>query len=172
VNGHRFHSFRSRAAAAFARLSGRPIDADTREREMRNEIERLRQKRVLSADAMAARVTSPTTVGTAALKIRAAFSIPSVSQLRDTMASEQRPLNLSEHWANLCAQTISTSSFDRIDSWWLDFGASTPVGTRLNELNVSLADVIPHALQMTPCPAAIDLIANHEALEKELTEAE
>ena len=32
--------------------------------------------------------------------------------------------------------------------------------------------VVPHALQMTPCPAALGLIANYEALEKELTEAE
>jgi hypothetical protein len=35
-----------------------------------------------------------------------------------------------------------------------------------------LTNVVPYALQMTHSPAAIDLFANHETLEKELTEAE
>jgi Zn-dependent protease with chaperone function len=137
------------------------------------------RERELRADSIGAQLTSAKTVGTALLKV--CFFAPSWNEvlhdeMREAISQGKQFVNLSAYWASVISQSQSAdvSLFNGVDSRHLDHPTDShpPLGVRLDALKLSVSDLAADALRTAPAHPAIELIADHEALEKELSDVE
>lgn len=137
---------------------------------------RLGRERELAADAVGARTTSPRAIATALLKVCAFAPLWDgiYDQMREAVSQGKQFINVSAYWAGAINTLRDRSVFDGIDTRHLAHPTDShpPLGLRLDALHFSVSDLSPDALQTAPADAAIGLIAEHEALEKELTDVE
>ena len=129
----------------------------------------------LCADAVGAKATSAKTMAIALLKLRA-FACTwheMLQQMRETVSPDEKPMNLSEHWACRVSYANTATVLNGIDSERTVHPTDShpSLSVRLSALNVVVCEHAADALQTAPSAPAIDLIANHETLEQELSEA-
>ncbi len=137
---------------------------------------RLGRERELEADAVGAQTTTPRTIATALLKVCAFAPLWDgiYEQMLQAISQGRQFINVSAYWAGTISTLQGRSVFDGIDARHLNHPTDShpPLGVRLDALRFSVSDLAADALQTTPADAAIELIAGHEDLEKELTDIE
>lgn len=137
---------------------------------------RLGRERELEADAVGGQTTTPRVIATALLKVCAFAPLWDgiYEQMRQAVSQGKQFVNVSAYWAGAINTLHDRSVFDGIDARHLEHPTDShpPLGVRLDALHFSVSDLAADALQTAPADAAVELITEHEALEKELTDVE
>jgi Zn-dependent protease with chaperone function len=141
---------------------------------------RLGRQREIAADAVGAKVTNPRACASALMKIHALAPLWTnlYGEMREMLQQRKQFINASEYWASKVALGLQRqpSFIAQIDTSTTDVGHPTdthpPLGVRLNALQVPAETFVTDAAQCSPLPPAIELIPEHDELEKELTDIE
>jgi hypothetical protein len=137
---------------------------------------KLGRERELAADAIAAHVTTARHLGTALLKVCAFAPLWDgvYEHMREAIAQGQQFINISFYWADAVSHMNDPAVFAGIDTRHLSHPTDShpPLGLRLDALKLSTHDLTTESLSCDSKDSAIELIASHEDLEKELTDVE
>ncbi len=133
--------------------------------------------RELQADAVGAQVTSARTTATALLKVCAFAPLWDgvYEQMQRAISDGKQFVNVSAYWAGIISHSEDKTIFlEGIDERQLAHPTDShpPLGVRLDALGLSVSQIESDALHTAPPHHAIELIADYESLEKELTEVE
>jgi Zn-dependent protease with chaperone function len=141
---------------------------------------RLGRQREIAADAVGAKVTNPRACASALMKVHAFAPLWTnlYKEMREMLEQKKQFINASSYWASKVALGLQRNPnfVAEIDTSTTDVGHPTdthpPLGVRLKALQVPLEVVVADAAQCSPLHPAIELIPEHDEIEKELSDIE
>jgi Zn-dependent protease with chaperone function len=141
---------------------------------------RLGREREIAADALGAQASNPRACASALMKIHAFAPLWTnlYEEMREMLQEKKQFINASSYWASKIALGLQgqPNFLADIDTSTRDVGHPTdthpPLGVRLNALQVSAASIMADAAQCAPLHPAIELVPEHDELEKDLTDIE
>jgi Zn-dependent protease with chaperone function len=141
---------------------------------------RLGRQRELAADAVGAKATNPRACASALMKVHAFAPLWTnlYGEMLEMLKQKKQFINASSYWASKMALGLQRNPnfIAEIDTSTTDVGHPTdthpPLGVRLNALQVPAEVFVADAANCSPLHPAIELIPEHEELEKELSDIE
>ena len=141
---------------------------------------RLGRQREIAADAVGAKVSNPRACASALMKVHAFAPLWTnlYGEMREMLQEKKQFINASSYWASKIALGLQRQPhfITEIDTSTTDAGHPTdthpPLGVRLNALQVPAEVYLADAAQCSLLHPAIELIPEHDELEKELTDIE
>jgi hypothetical protein len=141
---------------------------------------RLGREREIAADAVGAKATNPRAWASALMKVHAFAPLWTnlYEEMREMLQQKKQFINASSYWASKVATGLQRNPnfIAEIDTSTTDVGHPTdthpPLAVRLKSLQVPNEVFVEDAAQCSPVHPAIELIPEHDELEKHLSDIE